>query len=154
MIGVGVDGTPSSRDAVVLASLLARTIGAELMLIGVHEEPLVNVVLPTEVGWTSAEKHARVTLVNTRDLLAPDALTRVQSDTFVGRALSHVARHEHRAALEVPQKVARAVPELHVWPSPREACTCGRISLGIPDVHSHDGAACPVFVISMPELAR
>ena len=58
-IGVGVDGGSSGRDAVVLASQLARATGGELMLIFAHEEPLLEPVVPAEMGWANAQKQAR-----------------------------------------------------------------------------------------------
>ena len=59
LIGIAVDGNPSGRDAVVLGSLLARATGAELMLIAVHEEPLLPVALPGGMSWTALEQRAR-----------------------------------------------------------------------------------------------
>lgn len=55
LIGVAVDGSPSGRDATVLGSLVARAMGAELMLIAVHEEPLLPVDLPGAMNWTAIE---------------------------------------------------------------------------------------------------
>jgi nucleotide-binding universal stress UspA family protein len=101
LIGVGVDGSASGEDAVVLGSLLARPSRAELMLIAVHEEPLVQVVLPTGMSWRTVHEQARAMLVKTRDSLAPDARIAVQADTLVWRALRHVARREHRDLLVV-----------------------------------------------------
>lgn len=98
-IGVGVDGGSSGRDAVVLASQLARATGAELMLIFAHEEPLLEPVVPAEMGWASAQKQARATLSETRDSLAPEARTVVHSDALVWRALCRVAQQEHRDLL-------------------------------------------------------
>ncbi len=101
LIGVGVDGTASGRDAVVLGSLLARATGAGLMLIAVHEEPLVPVVLPGGMSWTALEERVRTTVAKTRDSLAPDARIMVQADVLVWRGLRHVVRHEHRDLLVV-----------------------------------------------------
>ena len=56
LVGVAVDGSPSGRDATVLGSLLARGVGAELMLIAVHEEPLLPVDLPGAMRWTAIEE--------------------------------------------------------------------------------------------------
>jgi nucleotide-binding universal stress UspA family protein len=100
-IGVGVDGSPSGRDAVVLASRLADTTGAEMMLIAVHEEPLLEGVLPREVGWRSVRSQAREMLIGTRDALAPGARLVVESDAVMWRALHRVARREHRDLLAV-----------------------------------------------------
>ena len=101
LIGVGVDGTSSGRDAVVLGSLLARLTGGELMLIAVHREPLAQVVLPEEMDWGTLERQAWATLAETRESLAPDARVAVQSDVLVWRALRQVARREHRDLLVV-----------------------------------------------------
>jgi nucleotide-binding universal stress UspA family protein len=101
LIGVAVDGNASGRDAVVLGSLLAGATGAELMLIAVHEEPIVPIVLPGEMGWTALEKQARTMLTETRDSLAPDARITVHADTLVWRGLRYVVRREHRDLLVV-----------------------------------------------------
>jgi nucleotide-binding universal stress UspA family protein len=101
LIGAAVDGTPSGRDAVALASLLASPSGAELMLIAVHDEPLVLGMLPRELSWSTVEKEARTMLAKTRDALAPDARIVVESDVLVWRALSRVVEREHRDLLVV-----------------------------------------------------
>jgi nucleotide-binding universal stress UspA family protein len=101
LIGVAVDGHPSGRDAVVLASLLATATSGELMLIAVHEEPLVPVALPGEMSWSAIEQQARAMLAETRDSLAPDARIMVHADTLVWRGLRQVVRHEHRDLLVV-----------------------------------------------------
>jgi nucleotide-binding universal stress UspA family protein len=101
LVGVAVDGNPSGRDAVVLGSLLARATGAELLLIAVHEEPLIPVALPGGMSWTALEQRARTMLAETRDSLAPDARIMVQADVLVWRGLGHVVLHEHRDLLVV-----------------------------------------------------
>jgi nucleotide-binding universal stress UspA family protein len=101
LIGIGVDGHPSGRDATVLGSLLGRAAAAELMLIAVHEEPLLPVALPGGMSWTALEKQARAALVEARDSLAPDARIMVQADALVWRGLCHTARREHRDLLVV-----------------------------------------------------
>jgi len=101
LIGVGVDGAPGGRDAVVLASMLARATRAELMLIAVYEEPLLEGVVPTQLGWTSVQEHAHTMLARTRDSLAPQARIAVQSNALAGRGLVHVARLEHRDLLVI-----------------------------------------------------
>lgn len=101
LIGVGVDGTASGRDAVALGSLLAGPTEAELMLIAVREEPLLAVALPAEASWSTSEKQTRTMLAQTRDSMAPGARTVVESDTLVWRALRRVVRREHRDLLVV-----------------------------------------------------
>jgi nucleotide-binding universal stress UspA family protein len=101
LIGVGVDGTPGGRDAVVLASILARATSAELMLIAVYEEPLLEGVVPADLGWTSVRHQAWTMLARTRDSLAPEARTVLQVDGLVWRGLLDVARREHRDLLVV-----------------------------------------------------
>jgi nucleotide-binding universal stress UspA family protein len=101
LIGVGVDGTSAGRDAVVLASILARATGAELMLIAVYEEPLLEGVVPAELGWRSVRRQARTMLARTRDSLAPEARTVLQVNGLVWRGLLDAARREHRDLLVV-----------------------------------------------------
>ena len=101
LIGVAVDGNPSGRDAVVLGSRLAHATGAELMLIAIHEEPLVPVALPRGMSWTALEKLAQTMLADTRDSLAPEARIMVQQDVLLWRGLRHVVRDQHRDLLVV-----------------------------------------------------
>jgi len=101
LIGVGVDGTSAGRDAVVLASILARATGAEMMLIAVYEEPLLEGVVPAELGWTTVRHQARTMLARTRDSLAPEARTVLRVNGLVWRGLLDVARREHRDLLVV-----------------------------------------------------
>ena len=101
LIGAAVDGSSSGRDATVLGSLLARAMGAELMLIAIHEEPLVPVALPGGASWTAVEAQAREMLADTRDSLAPDARIMVQADVLLWRGLRRVVRHEDRDLLVV-----------------------------------------------------
>jgi nucleotide-binding universal stress UspA family protein len=99
LIGVDVDGTPAGRDAVVLASILGRATGAELMLIAVYEEPILEGVVPAELGWTSVRHQARTMLAQTRDSLAPASRTVLQLNGLAWRGLLDVARREHRDLL-------------------------------------------------------
>jgi nucleotide-binding universal stress UspA family protein len=99
LIGVGVDGTPAGRDAVVLAAMLARATQAELMLVAIFEQPLLEGVVPAELGWTSVKEEARAMLARTRDSLAPHARIAVQSNAVASRGLLGVARLEHRDLL-------------------------------------------------------
>ena len=98
---MGVDGHVSGRDAVVLASQLARASGGELMLIAIYEEPLLEPVVPAEAGWTSARKQARAMLAATRDSLAPEARIVVDSNALVWRGVCRVSEREHRDLLVV-----------------------------------------------------
>lgn len=101
LIGVGVDGTASGRDAVVLASLLGRATGAELLLIAVVEEPVVLLPGSPDVSWRNIQKQARTTLMSTRDSLAPEARIAVQTATVVSRALESVVRRQRRDLLVI-----------------------------------------------------
>jgi nucleotide-binding universal stress UspA family protein len=101
LIGVGVDGTSSGQDAVVFGSLLAGATGAELMLIAVHEEPLIQLSMPEGMSWSTLHEQARAVLAQTRDTLAPDARVALQPDVLVWRGLRHVVRRDHRDLLVV-----------------------------------------------------
>ena len=101
LIGGALDGSSSGRDAAALGSFLAGATGAELMLIAIHEEPLIPVALPGGMSWSALENQARAILAETRDALAPDARITVHVDVLVWRGLRHVVRHEHRDLLIV-----------------------------------------------------
>ena len=98
-IAAAVDGYPEATDAVVLATALAGTTDAELMLVTVHPEPLV--VLPEEMNWKSVELQAATLLRQVRDALAPHAKMVVETDMWVPRALERVVRREHQDLLIV-----------------------------------------------------
>ena len=71
------------------------------MLIAIYEEPLLEPVVPSEMGWTSARKQARAMLAATRDSLAREARMVVESHVLVWRGLCRVAAREHRDLLVV-----------------------------------------------------
>ncbi len=98
-IAVGVDAYPEGQDAVVLAAMIARSTGSDLMLVAVHPDPLV--VLPRELGRTAMRKQAEALLRKTREAYAPTARTAVETDWSVPRALERVVTREHRELLVV-----------------------------------------------------
>ncbi len=99
LIAAGLDGYPEGRDAAALGAAIAHATGAELMLVAVQSEPLV--VLPQAVNRTSLREDARRELRESRDALAPDARTQVETDVSVARALQRVVEREHRDLLVV-----------------------------------------------------
>ena len=96
-IAVGIDGFDEGRDAAVLGAMIARAIGAELLLVAVHPNPLI--VLPQELGWTGLHKRAEASLRETRDAIAPSARIAVETDWSVPRALDRVVEREQRDLL-------------------------------------------------------
>ena len=81
--------------------MLGEATRAELMLIAVHEEPLLEGVVPVQVGWASSRNQEREMLARTRDSLAPQARIVVESNGLAWRGLLGVARREHRDQLVV-----------------------------------------------------
>ena len=106
-IAAGVNGYREGRDAAVLASTIAGTTRAELMLVAVHPDPLV--VLPAEIGWAGMRKEAERFLRETRDAVAPDARIIVETDWSVPRALERVVQRERRDLLVIGS--SRRAPE-------------------------------------------
>jgi nucleotide-binding universal stress UspA family protein len=109
-IAVGVDGYPEGRDAAALGELLARSSGAELMLVSVHSDPLV--VLPPGLDWSGLHEQAATMVRDVRDSVAPDARVLVETDVSVPRALWRVVRREHRDLLVLGS--SRLGPDGHV----------------------------------------
>lgn len=109
-IAAGVNGYPEGRDAAVLASTIAGMVGAELMLVAVHPDPMV--VLPVELGWAGMRKEAERLLRETRDAVAPGARIVVETDWSVPRALERVVQREHRSLLVIGS--SRRGPDGHV----------------------------------------
>jgi nucleotide-binding universal stress UspA family protein len=110
LIAVGVDGNAEGRDATVLAAVIARATGAELMLVAVHPAPIL--VLPSEMNWTGMEEQADAVLRELRDDVAPNARTVVKTDWSVAPALEDLVRREHRDLLVVGS--SPTAPEGHV----------------------------------------
>ena len=71
------------------------------MLIGIHQEPLAQLVLPDGMTWATLEQETWAMLAQTRDLLAPGARIEVAPDALVWRGLRHVVRLQHRDLLVV-----------------------------------------------------
>ncbi|HEU4703534.1 MAG TPA: universal stress protein [Conexibacter sp.] len=91
---VGVDGTPSGRDATVLARALAVADDADVVLVGAYTDPL----LPFPPGLRRDAHLGRDVerlLLSVREELAPSARTHVKADLSPGRALCHVIPDEH-----------------------------------------------------------
>lgn len=90
---VGVDGTPSSRDAVVLARALAAGEDPDLLLVGAPADTLLPVLsmLRRDVHVGSALEQM---LLEVRRELAPEARTHVRTDSAAGRALCHEVERE------------------------------------------------------------
>jgi nucleotide-binding universal stress UspA family protein len=106
-IAAGIDGYLEGRDAAALGATIARVVGAELMLVAVHPDPLVP--MPPDSGWKALHKQAEALLRKTRDELAPGARIKVETDWSVPRALERVVNHEHRDLLVVGS--SRHAPE-------------------------------------------
>jgi len=90
---VGVDGTPSARDAVVLARALATADDPDVLLVGAYTDPL----LPFPPGLrrdVHLRKDVERLLLAVREALAPAARTHVKADLSPGRALCHLIAHE------------------------------------------------------------
>lgn len=91
---VGVDGTPSARDAVVLARALAMADAPDVLLVGAYTDPL----LPFPPGLrrdVHLGRDVERLLLGVREELAPAARTHVKADLSPGRALCHEIAHEH-----------------------------------------------------------
>jgi nucleotide-binding universal stress UspA family protein len=91
---VGVDGTASGRDAVVLATALAAIDDPDVLLVGAYSDPL----LPFPPGLrrdAHLGRDVEQLLLGVRGELAPSARTHVKADLSPGRALCHEVEHEH-----------------------------------------------------------
>jgi nucleotide-binding universal stress UspA family protein len=98
-IAAGVDGYLEGRDAAVLGATIAQAVGAELMLVAVHPDPLVP--MPPDSGWKALHAQAEALLRDTRDTLAPGARITVETDWSVPRALERVVKRDHHDLLVV-----------------------------------------------------
>jgi len=125
---VGVDSTPSGRDAVALAVALAPDDDPDVLLVGAYTDPL----LPFPPGLRRDLQLGRDVerlLLDVRGELAPAARTHVKADISAGRALCHVLEHERADALVLGS--SRRVGE-------------GRAGAGRTGRQAIHGAACAV----------
>jgi nucleotide-binding universal stress UspA family protein len=136
-IAVGVDGHPEARDAVVLGETLADVTGANLMLVGIHPDPLV--VLPKSMGWKERERDTRAMLTEVRDQLAPDARTLVESDVSVPRALHRVVVREHREVLVLGSSRHGEPGHVRIGNQPRQLLTGADCAIAVAPrgLHQH-----------------
>jgi nucleotide-binding universal stress UspA family protein len=108
-IAAGVDGWPEGRDAAAFGEILARALGAELLLISVvPDSPATR----AWVGWRGLREEVEADLVQTRDALAPGARTLLDTDPAIGRALGHAIARERQDLLIVGS--SRHAAEGHV----------------------------------------
>ena len=125
---VGVDGTPSARDAVVLGRALAAADDPDVLLVGAYTDPL----LPFPPGLrrdVHLGRDVERLLLEVRAELAPAARTRVKADLSPGRALCHEIASERADLLVLGS--SRRVP-------------AGRAGVGRTGRQALHGAGCAV----------
>jgi len=98
-IAAGVDGREEGRDAALLAGRIAALTGADLILAGVHPDPMI--VLPAEFSWSALRKRTESMLREIRDADAPGARVVAETDFSVARALHRVVLEHNRDLLVV-----------------------------------------------------
>jgi nucleotide-binding universal stress UspA family protein len=125
---VGVDDTPSGRDAVVLACALAGGDDADVLLLGAYTDPLLSFPPVLRHDLHRGRDVERV-LLEVRREHAPQARTHTAPDLSPGRALCHAVEHEH--------------PDLLVLGSSHKAAA-GRAGAGRTGRQVLHGAACGV----------
>ena len=125
---VGVDDTPSGRDAVVLACTLAGGEDADVLLLGAYTDPLLSFPPVLRHDLHRAQDVEQV-LLKVRREHAPQARTRTAPDLSPGRALCHAVEREH--------------PGLLVLGSSHKAAA-GRVGAGRTGRQVLHGAACAV----------
>jgi nucleotide-binding universal stress UspA family protein len=129
-IVVGCDGTPEGRDAVALGEAVASATGATLSLVGVYPPTLFPT--PGLDDRKTLRAQATRTLRRERDLLAPDALIHILTDTSVPRALRRSAQRWHADLVIIGSN--RSAPPGHVaiGRRGRQLLNGARFGLGLP----------------------
>jgi nucleotide-binding universal stress UspA family protein len=89
----GVDPLPSSCDAAVLASALARAAKADLLVMTAYQDPLLP--FPPSIAGTGRVHDAQRLLASLRPTWCPEGHTRAVPDYSAARALRRTARDEH-----------------------------------------------------------
>ncbi|HEX4806785.1 MAG TPA: universal stress protein [Conexibacter sp.] len=97
---VGVDGTSSARDAVVLARALAADGDPDVVLVGAYADPLLPFPPGLRRELHLGQEVERL-LLDVREQLAPTARTHVKADRSPGRALCHELERERADLLVV-----------------------------------------------------
>jgi nucleotide-binding universal stress UspA family protein len=128
-IAAGIDGFPEGRDAAALGAAIALVVGAELLLVAVHPDPLV--VLPREVSWAGVRKQAEQLLRRTRDEVDRDARIKVVTDWSVPRALGRVVEREHRDLLVVGSSRKGPAGRVRMATSTRQLLSGYRCALAV-----------------------
>jgi nucleotide-binding universal stress UspA family protein len=98
-IVVGCDGSAESRDAVVLASALAKARGADLSLLSVY--PASSLPYTGESDRAMFRHHALALLRRERDELAPGAFVDAVADRSVPHALVNHAAKWHSSTIVI-----------------------------------------------------
>jgi nucleotide-binding universal stress UspA family protein len=125
---VGVDGSPGSRDAAVLACALAADDDADVLLVGAYTDPLLPFPPVLRRDARLGEEAERL-LLEVRREHAPRARTRTLADVSAGRALCHAVERER--------------PDLLVLGSSQRV-EQGRAGVGRTGRQALHGASCPV----------
>jgi nucleotide-binding universal stress UspA family protein len=92
-IAVGVDGFAPGEDAAALGEALAHATGADLLLVSVHQAPII--LLGPEMSRAAMHRDAHRVLTRTRKRLAPAGRAMVEADNSAPRALLRVIEREH-----------------------------------------------------------
>lgn len=125
---VGVESSPSSRDAAVLASAIGAADDPDVLLVGAYTDPLLPFPPVLRRDFRLGEETEQLLLEVRRDH-APRARTRVVADLSPGRALCHAAEQER--------------PDLLVLGSSHDAAD-GHAGIGRTGRQVLHSAACPV----------
>lgn len=125
---VGIDGSPSARDAAVLGCALAAPDDADVLLVGAYSDPPLAFPPVLRRDAHLGEEAERV-LLEVRREHAPRARTRTLADFSAGRALCHAVERER--------------PDLLVLGSSHRVEE-GHAGVGRTGRQVLHGAACPV----------
>jgi nucleotide-binding universal stress UspA family protein len=97
---VGVDGTPSARDATVLACALAAGEDPDMVLAGAYTDPLLAFP-PVLRRDLRVGQEVEQLLLDVRSQLAPQARTHARADLTPARALCREVAREHADLLVI-----------------------------------------------------
>jgi nucleotide-binding universal stress UspA family protein len=97
-VGIGVDPNREGRDAAVLGAAIARSSGAEVMLLAV--EPDLLLLIPG-LDWKAIRGETQRMLKRTRDAVCPGARMKTKVDLSIARGLERLVDREQCDLLAV-----------------------------------------------------
>lgn len=141
-IAVGVDGYASGRDAAALAAAIAGITGAEVVLVGVHPDPLAFPL--AGLDWNALRRDERRVLNGVRATFFPEARVATEADFSIPRALQRVTSQEHCDLLAIGSSRHADLGHVRIGKRARELLYQSECAVAVAPRGLHDQPAVPL----------